>query len=239
VSRIVDLTQPVSPRTPRSVDHPQVEFKVLRDFSTHGLIARTVNMSLHAGTHVDYPALYFQGGKDTDAYPISRFIGPGVILDLPRDDWGVITGDDLETATPKVERGDIVMLHTGWHRYYYTDPDRYQYKHPGCDKSAVDWLVERGVSIVVGESPSAEHFFMHIGRFRETRGDVIGDPQFDLDQFPPHYFHKKLMEHDILIIDGAGGDADEIAGRRCTIGVMPSRFEAVEAAPARVFAILD
>jgi kynurenine formamidase len=99
--------------------------------------------------------------------------------------------------------------------------------------------VERRVNIVIGEGPAAEHFFMHIARFRVTRPDYIGDPSFDPEQFPPHYFHKELMRHDVLIVDGAGGDADLIAGRRCTIGVMPSRFEAVEAAPARVFAILD
>lgn len=239
MTRIVDLTQPVSPRTPRSVDHPEVEFKVIRHFATHGLIARTVHMSLHAGTHVDAPSVYLPGAKNMDGYPLERFFGPGVILDLPRDDWGVITGDDLEDARPRVESGDIVMLHTGWHHYYYTDQERYQLKTPGCDKSAVDWLVERNVNIVIGEGPAAEHFFMHIGRFRVMRADYIGDPPFDVNRFPPHYFHKELMRHDILIVDGAGGDADQVVGRRCTIGVMASRFEAVEAAPARVFAIVD
>lgn len=239
MSRIVDLTQPVSPRSPRSVDHPEVEFKTLRHYVTTGSQTHTVYMSLHTGTHVDAPSLYLKDGASIDQIPFERFYGPGVILDLPRDDWGVITGDDLENATPRVERSDIVMLHTGWHRFYYADQERYYLKTPGVDKSAVDWLAERKVNIVIGEGPSVEHFFMHAGRWRTLRPDVVGDAKFDVAMFPPNYFHKELFRHDILIVDNAGGDVDRVVGRRCTIGVMPSLFEGMEAAAARVFAVLD
>lgn len=239
MTNVVELSQPVSPRSPRSVDHPQPEFKNYRTLTTHGIVARTVFMSLHTGTHVDAPATFIPGGATIDQIPLQRLFGPGVVLDLTRDDWGVITADDLEDARPRVERGDIVVLHTGWHHYYYSDEERYYLKTPGVDKSAVDWLAERGVNIVVGEGPAAEHFFMHIGRWRTLRPDVVGDVTFDPARFPPNYFHKELLKRDILIVDQAGGDADEIVGRRCTIGVMPSRFEGVEGAPARVFAVVD
>ncbi|MDE3193529.1 MAG: cyclase family protein [Chloroflexota bacterium] len=239
MSRIVDLSQPLSRRSPRSVDHPEVEFKTLRTFVTHSSQTHTVYTSVHTGTHMDAPSLYFKDGKNIDEIPVGRLFGPGVILDMTRDDWGIITGDDLENARPRVERGDIVMLHTGWHRFYFDDQERYYLKTPGVDKSACDWLVERKVNVVLGEGPAAEHFFMHSTRWRTLRPDVVGKLEFDAARFPQGYFHTALLRNDILIIDQAGGQVDEIVGRRCQIGVMPIMYEGVEAAPVRAFAVVD
>ena len=40
------------------------------------------------------------------------------MVDIPKGKWEVITAEDLENATPTIQRDDIVIIHTGWHRYW-------------------------------------------------------------------------------------------------------------------------
>ena len=53
-----------------------------------------------------------------DEVPLPHFFGTGVVVSIPKEEWGVITADDLEKATPKIQPGDIVIVNTGWHKYY-------------------------------------------------------------------------------------------------------------------------
>ncbi len=237
--RVVDLTQPLSPRTPRSVDHPQVMFEEVRWYARHGLRTNQITASLHSGTHVDAPSVYIPGGANIDDLPIDQFLHEGVILHLPRDDWGVIDAHDLERARPEIRAADIVVLVTGWHKYYFADQEKYQLKQPGLNRRAVDWLVTKHVAMVCADQPSAEHIFMHIARWDELRRDVFAGVQFDPNEFPPAYAHKQLLGHGILMCDHIGGDVDTVLDRRCMLGIFPARYVDVEGAPARAVAILD
>ena len=60
-------------------------------------------------------------------YPLWRFFGTGVAVSIPKEKWGVITPKDLEEATPKIRKNDIVMINTGSHgtrRHRITTPIR-------------------------------------------------------------------------------------------------------------------
>ena len=61
-------------------------------------------------------------------------------------DWDVITPDMITSANVKVEKGDILILHTGYHRYYEgrreQDLVRYFCLHPGGAKELVDWMLD-------------------------------------------------------------------------------------------------
>jgi kynurenine formamidase len=238
MSKIIDLSQPLSPRTPRSSDHPQVAFSTVRWYSRHGIKTNVITSSLHSGTHLDAPSLYFSDGLNVDEIPIERFYGPGVVIDVTRPDWGIITADELEAAKPRIEPGDIVILRTGWHHYYY-DEERYVLKSPGLDKAAVDWLVKRKVGLVCGDSPSLEHIFMRLPQWQQLRPDIFGAMKGDSERFPPAYAHKTLFKNDIYMIDHVGGDLDQVLGKRCTIAAFPAKYEGVEGAPVRMVAIID
>lgn len=239
MSQIVDLTHPLSPKTPRSSDHPEVTFATIRWFSRHGIHTRTVYASLHSGTHVDAPSLYEPEGPNIDDIPISRLMGPGTVLDCRRDAWGVISGDDLEKVGKDVREGDIVILCTGWGRFYGRDEETYQLKSPGLDRSGVDWLVSKKLNFVCADQPSAEHPFMRLPQWKSLRPDIFGDVTADPEQFPRSYAHKQLFAHDTLMADHIGGDLPSLIGKRMTIGIMCAKYAGVEGAPARVFAILD
>ena len=51
----------------------------------------------------------------------------GVAVSIPKGKWGVVTPDDLEKATPKIEPNDIVMINTGAHRLYGDNDDYFAY----------------------------------------------------------------------------------------------------------------
>ncbi|MHB8587939.1 MAG: cyclase family protein [Candidatus Dormibacteraceae bacterium] len=237
MATIVDLTQTLTPRAPRSVDHPEVTFPTLRFFSRNGSMTRAIHASLHAGTHVDAPCMYFPERETIDQIPISRLYGPGVVVDVKKEQWGVITADDLAAAD--VRAGDIVVLYTGWSQYFGRNEETYMLKQPGMDRSAIDWLVAKKVNFVCADLPSAEHIFMRLARWKQIRPDIFGDIEADPERFPPSYGHKTFFVNDILMCDHIGGDVATLAGRRCMIGIMCAKYGGVEAAPARVFAVVD
>lgn len=237
--RVVDMTHPLGPDAPRSTDHPEVTFGALRWRSLHGSSTHTIHASLHSGTHIDAPSLYLPQGQTVDRIPPERLVGPGVIVDVRTDDWGVIDVPQLETAEPAIEPGDIVILYTGWSRFYGVDEQRYVLRQPGLSKAAVDWLIGRRVNMVGADQPSAEHIYMRLPQWRERRPDIFADVRVDPAQWPRSYGHKSFFDAGILMIDHVGGDVALAAGRRCTIGAFVARYAGMEAAPCRLLAFVE
>jgi kynurenine formamidase len=238
--KFLDLSQRLSPTTPRSSDHPEVRFAVLRHYSTHGTLTREIHSSLHSGTHVDAPTLYIPGGKNVDEIPLEDFCGSGVVIDYSKlGDWGVITSELLDETAGEVREGDILALSTGWGEYYRTDEERYMLRHPGLDRSGVDWLIRRKVKAVYSDTPSSEHIFMRSRQWKVLRPDVFGSLDIDPEQFPPAYAHKQLLPAGIQMVEHLSEALGELAGQRVNLAAFPAKYAGVEAAPARVVAVLE
>lgn len=235
---VYDLTQPLSPRTPRSSDHPAVEFASVRWFSRHGLRTTNITINAHVGTHVDAPALYAHDGASIDEIPLEKLCGPCVVVRGPDTQWAEIGPDVFEASEEPIRQGDIVLLRTGWHQHYW-DEERYILKAPGLTKEGVDWLVERKVRLVGADLPSPEHIFMRSRQWKELRPDIFGAADFDPARFPPSYGHKTLFANGICLLEGVGGEIDEIVGRRVELVVLPLKYVGVEASQARVIALVD
>lgn len=109
-------------------------------FAQHGVMAHRLTTIMHTGTHMNAPIHLLQRAPDLAAIPPERLFGPGAILDVPKDRWEVITAADLQAARPGVQRGDIVVIVTGWH-HNYSDSRTYFGRSPGLDKAAAEWLV--------------------------------------------------------------------------------------------------
>ena len=81
------------------------EVPIAPDLSRQVSIAFNIG---HKGTHFDGPTHHVEGALTADKIPLEKFYGTGVILDLRyMKKWQVVTPEDLEKATPKVEEGDI------------------------------------------------------------------------------------------------------------------------------------
>lgn len=238
--KFVDLTQPLSPTTPRSSDHPQVHFPVLRHYSTHGTLTREIHASLHSGTHVDAPSLYDPVGKNIDDLPLEGFCGSGVVVDLSDlGDWGVMSSDILDDRAKDVKAGDIIGLWTNWAQYYFDDEERYVLKAPGLDRSGVDWMVSRKVKAIYSDTPSSEHIFMRSKQWRLMRPDIFDAANIDPHQFPPSYAHKQMLPAGIMMVENLSDAFGTLAGQRVNLLAFPAKYADVEGAPARVAAVLE
>jgi kynurenine formamidase len=240
---LYDLSQPLWEYAPKWVAQPEVEFFDLRQIVRDGVCTRGIRTSLHAGTHIDAPS-HFPGGNMTtvDKIPLDQLCGTGVVLDVRRDAWGAVTGEDLETASPTIERGDRVVLNFGWHEHWGVDDEMFMLRYPGLDKTAVDWFVERGVSWVGSDTPSPDHAFNLSGLIAPHRPDVFPEDVLagiDWDRFEKTYCHRTLLANNIPMLEQLGGQIDEVTGQRVTFFALPPKLKNSEAAQIRVVAVTD
>jgi len=72
----------------------------------------------------------------------------------------VIAPDDLARAADAaglaLEPGDIVLIRTGWGRYFGTDNARYLQGEPGIDVPAARWLTAQGVAAIGCDNMAVE-----------------------------------------------------------------------------------
>lgn len=101
---------------------------------------------------------------------VGRLVGRGVLLDVasvkgvPSLTAGEeITADDLTAAQRsqgvEVRRGDIVLVRTGWYRYFRDKKLGVAYvsdKVPGLGVSCCEWLYEREVAAVAADNQAVE-----------------------------------------------------------------------------------
>lgn len=238
-----DLTNPLGNETTTTVGQEHLEMFTIRDIVSTGILIKGVKTNLHAGTHIDAPS-HFPGSPTTlDEIPVSVLCGTGVVLDMRhKKALQAITADDLEQADPKIEPGDRVVINTGWHRYYFSDPETYIFQPPGCDKSAIDWFVAKGVSWVGSDAPSPDHTLNLSERKASFRPDIYTAEfmaTIDRDQFPPQYGHRTLLKNNIPMVEYLGGEIDEVTGQRVTLFALPPKYLRAEAAQVRVVAAVD
>jgi kynurenine formamidase len=172
-ARVFDLAQPYFPGMPHFPTHPPFLFgmtKLHGDIvgpTGHSSAADAIAMGSHVGTHIDALCHFSCGGKlhggldiaqshtgGLGAYSIDTIppiLRRGVLLDLaadgPLDADHEITPDELSAAQKvEIRPGDIVLLRTGWARYY-CDARRFMndVRCPGPAIAGARWLSERRV----------------------------------------------------------------------------------------------
>ena len=261
-AKMYDLSQPLSIHTNFWPLYPPFEIYYIKRKIEHGVNAQYIKSSFHIGTHLDAPRHFVTGGKTIDKWPIAWCAGPGVIVDL-RDEL-----DDLAIYTPKmiesrvdVKEGDILILHTGWHRYAWcgTEPDeeRYVFMHPGAGREMVDWLLRKKIHVWGVDCVSTDHpMNLPIGRFlgKGTTGiadrvRALAEKKFggkeEVDKlFPPEDYqltHNRLFPYDCVHLENLGGEisAPELQNKRVTIFCLPILIEGAEACWTRVVALAD
>jgi kynurenine formamidase len=174
---LVDLSRPVSEETSvrlfgdlATPDYGRVEVDYLADWTTaNGTVAR-FSIFDHLGTHMDAPIHTNEDGVTLEGVDITRLIGEAVVLDLYKGDvdYGY-TVEDLETATPTIEQGDIVLIYSG---YKDVEKPTDRIKQTYLTVEAAQWLVDRGVKSVGCEPAGIEHlpdgYFVHRWYAKDT-----------------------------------------------------------------------
>ena len=245
--RFYNLSQPWGHGMPQWPSSPGITVNTHHWHAMDGQQVLEFDGIMHRGTHMDAPAHVLGNAGYLGDYQVWRFFGTGVAVSIPKGKWGVITPDDLENATPKIEPGDILMINTGSHHNYGDNNDYFAYS-PGLYKEYAEWIVERQVKLVgvdvqaldhplgtkmVDHGPGPSHPFLADEYKAETGRDV-------LDDFP-HWepAHKIMMSAGIPGIENIGGELDEITGKRCTFMAFPWRWPQGEGCGIRVVAVID
>jgi arylformamidase len=260
MKKIYDLSQDLDTDASFWPFYPPFEVKYFKRKSEHGVNAQIITSSNHMGTHLDAPKHFVTKGKTIDQLPLEWLWGPGVIVDLSHlDELDMFYPEDIEKRAD-VRDGDILFLHTGWHKYAYYGPDadeeKYIHRHPGPHFSLCEWLLDKKIKVWGVDMISTDHpMNLPIGRFLGAGGlnhwqkvRAQCEAKFGADKiaesFPDSAYqltHNALFPHDCVHVENIGGDigAPELQNKRLTLGVFPWKFKGGEAAFCRCVAWLD
>ena len=213
----------------------------------HGVLAWKINTVMHTGTHMNAPLHLVQRAADLAEIPVERLFGNGVVLNVPKKSFEVITGDDLAAAQPEVQQGDVVVIVTGWH-HKYSDALEYFGESPGLSKDAAQWLVDKECRFVAVDTPQIDHHLAtslgpHRGgplmnRLVDAYTEATGlEPQKEHPEW--NIAHKTLLAAGIPTVEQVGGDVDLLAGKRATFVATPWKFKYGDACPVRLVGMID
>lgn len=128
----------------------------------------------HGGTHMDAPVHFAEGKSSADKVPLTSLIGPAAVIDVSAKatadtDYRLAVADleAWETAHGRIPDGAIVVLYSGWGKYW-GDKKRYlgtdvagdvaNLHFPGFSKEAVEWLLRhRNVDAIAVDTASIDH----------------------------------------------------------------------------------
>lgn len=258
--KLYDLSQDLNQEVPFWPYYPPFEVKYIKRKAEHGVNAQYIQTSNHMGTHIDAPRHFVTDGMTIDQIPLEWLCGPGVIVDLSdeMDDLAVYTPEMIEDRV-EVREGDLLLLHTGWHRYAQfgeqPDEERYIHRHPGAHPDMCDWLLAKKIHVWGVDVISTDHpMNLPIGRFlgagqhghcdrvRALSLEKFGEQGME-DLFPDSAYqltHNALFPHNCMHIENLGGDigALELQNQRLSLGCFPWKFRGGEAAFSRVVAFV-
>jgi len=253
--KVLDLSIPLGVATPPWPTYEPLQVKYFKRIAPNGANGQLVKHSNHLGTHLDGEIHFHTPGKDIASLSLNDFlVGPGVIVDLSDavGDYDLYTSRMIE-ARVDVRPGDILVVHTGYHRFGWDQPTadevRYMVKHPGPGREFVEWCLRKKLRWLAADCGSLDHPMNTIVRqwmprqakeadahFRRKYGrplaDVLTDDQYQM-------MHIELFPHGIIHAECIGGDVDLLLNQRVTIGCFPWRFVDGEASIARVVAFLE
>jgi arylformamidase len=212
---MVDLSRVIYDGMPKIPVLPDVH--VQKFFSLdkgHPLNVTELSLPCHAGTHVDAPIHIVPNGKSIEELPLDAFVGTGAVIRVNKKGGEEITARDLEGSGVAVNRGDILMLYTGWDEKF-DNPDYNM--HPYLSVNAAKWMVNKrikmlGIDCITVDLPTP-----------------LRPKGFD---FP---VHRMLLGNSVLIAENVT-NLGSIVGKRTRILALPLRVKGSDAGHARIVA---
>jgi arylformamidase len=183
--------------------------------------ASSISALLHTGSHVDSAWHVFEDGDPIAATPLDRVVGEACLVDC--SDVGArepVDATRLEDRGADVREGDIVVVRTDWTDRAWGDFPRFYLESPYLTVDAADWLVERRPKAVVFD-------------FFEEYSAALDD--FTSEDFVVHH---RLLGENLPIVEQAT-NLGAVGSDRFTLLAPFFRLDDAEAAPCRIFALLD
>jgi kynurenine formamidase len=229
-----------------------------------GANGQLIEWSNNTGTHLVGPRAFHSGERAIADIALTELCGEGVVVDLSAElsDYGFYT-PEMVTARVAVKKGDILVVHTGYGRYAWDRPDvanpaaqggvenkefGYYVRHPGPSPEFLPWALDMELRVLGVDCGSAEHPMntpirrMHAAEFAKAEAKARATTGKGWDElFPPaDYYaltHRTMPRRGLHLVEGLGGDLDELLDRRVWFIVPPLPFMEVESAWSRVVAL--
>jgi kynurenine formamidase len=234
--RIVDLSYPFDAST---IYWPTAEaFHLEKDFEGttekgYYYSAYRYSAAEHGGTHIDAPVHFAKGRNTVDEIPLGQLMGPGIVVDVTKQcyrnpDYLISERDlkDWEQRHGKIPAGIIVLLHTGFGRFY---PDRKRYL--GTD--------QRGPAAVPnlhfpGLHPNAARWLTQNRRIKAIGLDTAS---IDYGQSTLFESHRTLFAKDIPALENVA-NLDKLPATGFSVIALPMKIKGGSGGPLRIVAII-
>jgi kynurenine formamidase len=184
----------------------------------------------HGGTHLDAPIHFAEGKATADAIPLTRLVGPAVVIDIrdaaAKDPDAMLEPAHIEAFEREhgaIAANTIVLVWSGWSARW---PDRKAYlgddtpgdasklHFPGVSKAGAEALVARNVA-------------------------AVGIDTASIDNGPSQEFwaHRVLMGADIPAFENLT-NLERVPERGATVIALPMKIRGGSGGPLRAIAIL-
>ena len=231
--RIVDLSMTVEEcdSAPFAPEEKYFKLKPIINWEDKGFVSNIVEMTVHAGTHIDSPHHFFRDKPSIEKLPIEPMMSKAVVLDLtPKGKaHASITPDDLMAAERKLAQqgieipaGVMLLLRTDWPKGHDTTDPRWWNDSPYLTQEAAQWIVEKKPSVVGFDFAQEEK-----GSDYQSADQILGSAM---------RVHRTILPRVIFQIENLI-NLDQI-GSTAQVVALPVKWK-TESAPARVIAILD
>ena len=234
--RVVDLTYAFDAN---SVYWPTAEqFKLETDFEGmtdkgYFYSAYRYSAAEHGGTHLDSPVHFAKGRLSVDQLPLQQLMGAAIVVDVTAQcgrnvDYLVSVADfqSWERRNGRIQPGTIVLLRTGFGKYY---PDRKSYlgtdergaaavaklHFPGLDPAAARWLTEN----------------------RSIKAIGLDTASIDRGQSTLFESHRILFEHNVPAFENVA-NLDQLPVKGFSVIALPMKIKGGSGGPLRIIALL-
>lgn len=208
--KVIDLTQTVSPTMSIFPYSKPPVFKTLASCQEQGYAELELTLNTHQGTHMDAPAHALVDGLTLDQFSPDHFIGKGVVINCSSLGLREIAPTAF-TTIEHIQNLDFVLFYTGWGKKWNTE--EYLQQPPTISSELADHLIQAGIKGVGIDAFSIEDMMS------------LAIP-----------IHKKLMQHNILIIENLT-NLDQLIDQSFTLYCFPMKVAHSDGAPVRAIAI--
>lgn len=184
-----DLTTPLEQSMPAYPGDPPLQIEHTATHEVDGFQVTRICLGSHLGTHVEAPRHFFPQGKTLDGFPLSRFVGPGVVYDCRPGPHETI--DDCLTRqiqTHPLPSAGIALL---------------RMDGGTLTSRAAELLVEAGVGLVGVDAPSIDEAPYPLHRYLLDREVLIAENLNNLDRVGEGPVHCCLLPLPLYGVEAA------------------------------------
>ncbi|MFK7802393.1 MAG: cyclase family protein [Anaerolineae bacterium] len=235
---MLDMTLPFSVQTPQWANYEPLSVKYTKRVQGQNFGMGRNNAhcraSFHLASHMDGQIHFHAAGRSIGQVPNDFWFGAGVVADISDvvSNSSVYTPKMIESVC-EVQKGDILIIKTGWHNYGWNSPDsdefRYMIKHPGPSPDFADWCIEKEIKWLGIDCVAMEHPMNTIQRdwhpktFAEANQKLVDqfgkdwDEMYPLDQYYQD-MHLNLFPMGMVHAENLGGQIAEAESGRYFLG---------------------